>query len=165
MSNSTTDGNDTQARSKEERRRKSKKAKAGADVIHVAFGPGGGRIPPAALGNGAKDASPANVDPSASTKAPSIPPPPTPGEPVTDVFSARDVAKLLGLTLARLRTLDRSGIVSPTGERGGKRVYTFHDLIALRATHGLLAHKVKPSEVAKAIDALRRTLPRVTRPL
>jgi tetratricopeptide (TPR) repeat protein len=66
---------------------------------------------------------------------------------------------------ARLRTLDRANIVSPTGERNGKRVYTFQDLIALRATNGLLAHQVKPKEVAQAIAALRQTLPRVTRPL
>ena len=84
---------------------------------------------------------------------------------MTDLFTARDVAKLLGVTAAQLRTLDRSEIVSPTGSRNGKRCYTFQDLIALRATHGLLEHRVKPRDVAKAIAALRRTLPRVTRPL
>jgi tetratricopeptide (TPR) repeat protein len=155
----TTDG--SEADLKNGRRNKQKRPAAPANVIHVAFGAGGGRIPPEALGG--------SPNPSITTTGgnpPSAPPPAPPGgEPVTDVFSARDVAKLLGLTAARLRTLDRANIVSPTGNRNGKRCYTFQDLIALRATHGLLAHKVKPRDVAKAIDALRRTLPKVTRPL
>ncbi len=136
-------------------KRKSSKKQRGADVIHVAFGPGGGRIPPEALGK----------SPDAPKAPPSVPPPPAPGEPVTELFSPGDVEKLLGVTRARLRTLDRAQIVSPSAERGGKRCYTFQDLIALRATRGLLEHRVKPREVAKAIAALRRTLPRVTRPL
>ena len=127
-----------------------------ANVIHVAFGAGGGRIPPHALGAEAIVPEP----------PPSSPPPPMPGgEPVTDLFSARDVARLLGVTLAKLRTLDKAEIVSPTGNRNGKRCYTFQDLIALRATNGLLEHDVKPRDVARAVAALRRTLPRVTRPL
>src|SRR5262249_26014794 len=56
-------------------------------------------------------------------------------------------------------------IVSPSGARNGKRAYTFQDLIALRATHDLLARDIKLKDVAKAVGALRRTLPGVTRPL
>jgi tetratricopeptide (TPR) repeat protein len=84
---------------------------------------------------------------------------------VTDVFSPREVGKLLGLSAARLRSLDRARIVSPTGSKRGKRAYTFQDLIALRATHGLLESRVRIRDVAKAIGALRKSLPRVTRPL
>jgi DNA-binding transcriptional MerR regulator len=144
-----------------------KSRKRPTNVIHVAFGTGGGRIPPGAATNDGKgELSPANSVHPSNSPPPSIPPPPAPGgEPVTDLFTARDVAKLLGLTTARLRTLDRSQIVSPTGNRNGKRCYTFQDLIALRATHGLLEQQVKPRDVARAIVALRRTLPRVTRPL
>jgi tetratricopeptide (TPR) repeat protein len=86
-------------------------------------------------------------------------------EPLTDVFSSREVAKLLGLSEGKLRSLDRASIVSPTGTRKGKRAYTFQDLIALRATHGLLASRVRIRDVAEAIGALRKTLPRITRPL
>jgi DNA-binding transcriptional MerR regulator len=133
-----------------------KTKKPTGNVIHVVFGAGGGRMPAGTEG----------PPPGAAVTKPSEPPPPPPGgEPVTDLFTAKDVAKLLGVTTARLRTLDKSQIVSPTGSRNGKRCYTFQDLIALRATHGLLEHQVKPREVAKAIAALRRTLPRVTRPL
>jgi tetratricopeptide (TPR) repeat protein len=69
------------------------------------------------------------------------------------------------MTPARLRSLDKAHIVSPSGTRKGRRVYTFQDLIALRATHDLLARRIKVRDVAKAIGVLRESLPRVTRPL
>ncbi|MBS2016186.1 MAG: tetratricopeptide repeat protein [Deltaproteobacteria bacterium] len=129
----------------------------GGEVIHVAFGPGGGRIQHAQ-----------RELPSKPTTQDSPPPPPSNPkltEPVTDVFSPREVAKLLGLTAARLRSLDKAQIVSPSAMRNGRRAYTFQDLIALRATHDLLARRVRVKDVAQAIGALRRALPRVTRPL
>ena len=123
----------------------------GGNVIHVAFGSGGGR-----LGEGI------GTDGAA---APSTPPPPDRREPVTDLFSRREVAKLLGVTETRLRSLDRAKIVSPSGQKGKQRAYTFQDLIALRATRELLEHRVRLRDVARAIGALRQALPRVTRPL
>lgn len=121
-------------------------------VIHVAFGKGGGRIhPSSAQAVGTDDARLAAAPPSR--------------EPVTDVFSGTEVCRLLGLTQGRLRSLDRSGIVSPSGRRRGRRAYTFTDLIALRTAKGLLERKVRLRDVSRAIEALRRTLPSVTRPL
>lgn len=113
-------------------------------IIHVRFGPGGGRIEPLPT-----------IEPVLAAAA---------EEAVTDLFSKRDVAKLLGLTETRLRTLDRANIVTPSGVRNGRRAYTFQDLIALRATL-MLAKNVKLRDVARAIGALRATLPRVARPL
>jgi tetratricopeptide (TPR) repeat protein len=84
---------------------------------------------------------------------------------VTDLFTRREVAKLLNVSETRLRSLDRSKIVSPSGQRGRARAYTFQDLIALRATRELLEHQVRLRDVARAIGALRDSLPRVTRPL
>jgi len=135
--------------------RRQKAKKRGAEVIHVAFGPGGGRIQHAE--------APRREDPPA--RSPSVPPAPNTHEPVTDVFSPREVAKLLGLTSARLRSLDKAQIVSPSAMRNGRRAYTFQDLIALRATHDLLAKQIRLKDVVSAIGALRRALPRVTRPL
>ena len=142
--------------SKKTHRRHKAKKRGGGEVIHVAFGPGGGRIqhaesPSAQIGG---------------TRITALPPPPTTHhEPVTDVFSPREVAKLLGLTSARLRSLDKAQIVSPSATRNGRRAYTFQDLIALRATHDLLAKRIRLKDVVQAIGALRRALPRVTRPL
>lgn len=109
-------------------------------VIHVRFGPGGGRVEP---------------EPEAA---------PAPAPAVTELFSRRDVAKLLGLTEARLRSLDRARVVCPSGRYKGRRAYTFQDLIALRATL-MLSKSVRLRDVARAIGALRASLPRVARPL
>jgi Flp pilus assembly protein TadD/DNA-binding transcriptional MerR regulator len=133
-----------------------KKLGAGATIIHVAFGPGGGRIPDA-------QTMAARTRTIEEATAPLL------GvggrEPVTDLFTRREVAKLLNVPETKLKSLDKAKVVSPSGSRQGKRAYTFQDLIALRATRELLAHNVKLRDVAQAIGALRRTLPRVTRPL
>ncbi len=154
------------------------KKKRGGELIHVAFGPGGGRIRHAdslKLGDAgfvgplegnvnldvdldvARRAD-GTVDRSPSESART-------NEPVTDVFTAREVAKLLGLSRARLRRLEKADIVVPSAVRNGRKAYTFQDLIALRATHDLLAKRIRVRDVAQAIGALRRALPRVTRPL
>lgn len=125
-----------------------KRSKAGGDqkVIHVAFGPGGGRI------DGVEHA----LEPM---------PLPTGKEPVADMYTQTEVARLLGMTRSRLRSLDRAGIVSPSGRRNGRRAYTFNDIIALRAARDLLGNKVRMRDVARAIHRIRETLPRVVRPL
>jgi tetratricopeptide (TPR) repeat protein len=127
---------------------------SGSDkVIHVVFGPGGGRVA---------------GDPAGRTeiRGSSEPPPPPPSrEPVSDLFTGPEVVRLLGISTGRLRTLDRAGIVSPTGRRRGRRAYTFTDIIALRAARDLLAKKVRLRDVARAIEKIRATLPKVTRPL
>lgn len=145
---------------------------AGGEVIHVAFGPGGGRIQHAE--RNARPVPTSEVDlqsdavvlPDASGDAePEVGERERSHEPVTDVFSPREVAKLLGLTPARLRSLEKAQVVAPSAMRNGRKAYTFQDLIALRATHDLLAKRVRLKDVVQAIGALRRALPRVTRPL
>ncbi len=118
-------------------------------IIHVVFGPGGGRIP--------KD--------SAGRAATSSEPPPSNREPLTDVFTRGEIARLLGITPARLSTLDKAGVVSPSGRRKGRRAYNFSDLIALRAAQTLLSQNVRLRDVTRAVAALRGTLPRVAKPL
>jgi len=128
------------------------KSRRGTDkVIHVVFGPGGGRVDARAAGGA-----------TTIKTAPSLP---DAREPITDMFSGTEVARLLGFSTGRLRTLDRAGIVSPSGRRNGRRAYTFSDLIALRAAQGLLARRVRLRDVTRTIAALQRTLPKVTRPL
>ncbi len=117
-------------------------------VIHVAFGPGGGRI-----------------DPKQHALVSEALPEPSGKEPVADVYTQSEVARLLGMTAGRLRSLDRAGIVSPSGRRRGRRAYTFSDLIALRAARDLLHGKVRLRDVSRAIKRIRETLPRVARPL
>jgi tetratricopeptide (TPR) repeat protein len=126
-----------------------RRRRKGGTVIHVVFGANGGRV----------------TEPPAPEKPVDVAPVPDGREPVTDLFTRREVTKLLGVSETRLRALDREKIVSPSGARGKQRAYTFQDLIALRATRELLAQRVRLRDVARAIGALRDTLPRVTRPL
>ncbi len=118
-------------------------------VIRVAFGPGGGRI----------DAA----EPPVEELTPL--PEPSGKEPVADVYTQTEVARLLAVPRGRLRSLDRAGIVPPSGRRKGRRAYTFSDLIALRAARDLLDSKVRLRDVARAIRRIRETLPKVVRPL
>jgi DNA-binding transcriptional MerR regulator len=118
-------------------------------IIHVVFGPGGGRVQ-------RKDARAA-----AALAEQSV----TGREPLTDLFSSGEISRLLGISPARLRTLDRAGVVSPTGRRRGRRAYSFSDLIALRTAQTLLDRRVRLRDVTRAVGALKRSLPKVTRPL
>lgn len=130
-------------------------------VIHVVFGPGGGRVsvPPPALAT-------ANGGAAEQSAALDLPLPlRLSREPVGDLFSCTEVAKLLDLSVGRIRSLDRTGIAPPTGRRRGHRAYTFSDLIALRAARDLIARKVRLRDVARAIAVIRTSLPKVTRPL
>lgn len=116
-------------------------------IIHVVFGPGGGRV---------QEDKPAH----ATEQVPA-----SGREPLTDLFTRGEISRLLGITAARLRTLDKAGVVSPSGRRRGRRAYTFQDLIALRAAQALLERKVRLRDVTRAITALQHSLPRITRPL
>jgi DNA-binding transcriptional MerR regulator len=118
-------------------------------IIHVVFGPGGGRMQHRDDG-----AAPGTNPPAEASR-----------EPLTDLFSAGEISRLLSITPARLRTLDRGGVVSPTARRRGRRAYTFSDLIALRTAQSLLQKRVRLRDVTRAVAALRRSLPKVTRPL
>src|SRR5579863_3613683 len=82
------------------KRRKSK-ARKGATVIHVAFGSGGGRLD-ATPGEQAEQAKPGAIETRAAAAGgrlpATVPPPADALEPVTDLFSRREVAKLLGVS-------------------------------------------------------------------
>ncbi|MES1174104.1 MAG: tetratricopeptide repeat protein [Myxococcales bacterium] len=126
----------------------SRKRQRDEKIIHVVFGPGGGRVQK-------QDESAPSAAAEASTGR----------EPLTDLFSSGEISRLLGISQARLRTFDRAGVVSPTGRRRGRRAYSFSDLIALRTAQSLLERRVRLRDVTRAVGALKRSLPKVTRPL
>ncbi len=84
---------------------------------------------------------------------------------MSDTYSTATVGKLLGIPEGRLRYWARSGLVEPTGRRGQTRYYTFQDLVGLRVAKGLLEAGVSARRVRRAVEALRRQLPRHSRPL
>jgi tetratricopeptide (TPR) repeat protein len=116
------------------------------NVIHVHFGPGGGR----------------RVDPEPT------PPPkerPPQKEPFGELFRRAEVARLFEIPEGRLRYWDRSGFIRPSGKVGRRRFYTFQDLIGVRAAKELLDRGAPLAGVRRSVENLRRTLPHVTRPL
>lgn len=124
-------------------------------VIHVVFGPGGGRVADEAPAPKAKDTKRSLPAESDSQQR----------EPLTDLFTQAEISRLLNISPSRLRTLDKSGIVCPSGRRRGRRAYTFADIIQLRTADALLTRRVRLRDVSRAMAALKKTLPKVTRPL
>lgn len=120
-------------------------------VIHVEFGPKGGRrvAPPPPT-----EQTPEAVE--ATTRR---------RDPTGDLYSRAEVSRLFGIPESRLRYWDRTGFLPPTGEAGTRKLYTFQDLIGVRAAKGLIERGVSLRKVRKSVEALRRTLPNVVRPL
>ncbi len=126
------------------------------NVIHVRFGPGGGRRvdPP----EPAREPAPPRERATAPVNGRG-------GEPYGELFRREEVARLFGLSEGRLRYWARSGFLAPSGKVGRRRFYTFQDLIGIRAAKELLDRGAPLSAVRRGLSNLRRTLPHVTRPL
>ncbi len=73
-------------------------------------------------------------------------------------LSTAEVARILGSRAARVRELARAGLCRPT-RRGRSYVFSFQDLVALRAAQGLFRRKVPAARVRRALSALIRELP------
>ena len=74
-------------------------------------------------------------------------------------------AKILEIPESKLRYWAQVGFVGPSGRRGGKPVYSFQDLVSVKAAKELTERGFKPAEIRKAIDEVRSALPHVDRPL
>ena len=73
-------------------------------------------------------------------------------------LSTSEVARVLGMSEARIRELVRSGL--PRTERSGRRyAFTFQDLVVLRTAHELVEARVPASRVARSLASLVRQLP------
>jgi tetratricopeptide (TPR) repeat protein len=81
-----------------------------------------------------------------------------------ELYSIRDVARILALQESRLRYWMQVGFVGPTVRKGGRFYYTFHDLVAVKAAKDLLAADIPLQRVRKALDSLKKALPNDTHP-
>src|SRR6266568_1961748 len=77
-------------------------------------------------------------------------------------YTSRDVAKLLGLTVAQVRGFARDGFLTPSSARGGrgKLRFSFQDLVILRTAKGLVAARIPTRRIRRALRRLRSELPR-----
>ena len=78
-------------------------------------------------------------------------------------YNSRDVARLLGLTVAQVRGFARDGFLtpSPAGRRGrGALQFSFQDLVILRTAKALVAAHIPTRRIRRALKRLRLELPR-----
>lgn len=81
-----------------------------------------------------------------------------------ELYSIRDVARILALQESRLRYWMQVGFVGPTVRKGGRFYYTFCDLVAVKAAKDLLAADIPLQRVRKAVESLKKVLPADTHP-
>jgi tetratricopeptide (TPR) repeat protein len=81
-----------------------------------------------------------------------------------ELYSIRDVSRILAVQEARLRYWMQTGFVGPTVRKGGRFYYTFTDLVAVKSAKELLAAEVSLQAARKAVESLRKALPTDTNP-
>ncbi|MDB4967857.1 MAG: transcriptional regulator, MerR family [Myxococcales bacterium] len=79
-------------------------------------------------------------------------------------YTSRDVAQIVGISESRVRYWAQTGVVGPSDRANGRAVYTFQDLVGVRAAKELLDGGVTLQRARKNLDALRAQLG-VDRPL
>src|SRR6266516_2306456 len=69
-------------------------------------------------------------------------------------YTSRDVARVLGLTVAQVRGFARDGFLTPSpGRGGGKLQFSFQDLVILRTAKALVAARIPARRTAQAARA------------
>ncbi len=81
-----------------------------------------------------------------------------------ELYSIRDVARILAVQESRLRYWMQTGFVGPTVRKGGRFYYTFCDLVAVKAAKDLLAADLPLQKARKSVEALKKALPHDTHP-
>lgn len=76
-----------------------------------------------------------------------------------ELYSIRDVSRILAVQESRLRYWMQTGFVGPTVRKGGRFYYTFCDLVSVKAAKDLMATGMPLQKVRKNIDALKKALP------
>ncbi|TMQ24268.1 MAG: MerR family transcriptional regulator [Deltaproteobacteria bacterium] len=82
-----------------------------------------------------------------------------------ELYSIRDVSRILAVQESRLRYWTQTGFVGPTVRKGGRFYYTFLDLVAVKAAKDLLATGMPLQRVRKNVEALKHALPDDTHPM
>lgn len=77
--------------------------------------------------------------------------------PAPPALSTADVARILGLSAARVRSFVRAGWCTPE-HRGRALAFSFQQLVVLRAAKSLHAARVPAARVKRALKALAREL-------
>src|SRR2546423_13926379 len=74
-------------------------------------------------------------------------------------YTTEEVARLLGLSPAQIRSYPRAGFLSPA-RAGGEFRFAFQDLVLLRAAKGLMAARIPAAKIRGSLRRLKQQLPR-----
>src|SRR5205823_5683714 len=74
-------------------------------------------------------------------------------------YGAREVAKMLGLSLGQVRAFVRAGFLDPERGPRGELRFSFQDLVLLRTAQGLVSARIAPRRVRSALRKLKQQLP------
>lgn len=80
-------------------------------------------------------------------------------------FTVRDIARIFNLHESRIRYWAQTGFINPSGAQGGKRYYTFIDLVTIKAAKELLDRGIPLQRVRKNLQALKDAVPQIEHPL
>jgi tetratricopeptide (TPR) repeat protein len=80
-------------------------------------------------------------------------------------YTFAGAAKILDIGESKLRYWAQTGFVGPSARRAGKPVFTFQDLVSIKAAKELVDRGFKAAEIRKALESVRASLPHVDRPL
>ncbi|HVH08585.1 MAG TPA: tetratricopeptide repeat protein [Gemmatimonadales bacterium] len=75
-------------------------------------------------------------------------------------YTSRDVARLLGLTVAQVRSFARDGFLTPGRPAPRQLRFSFQDLVILRTAKALVAARIPSRRIHRALKKLRQELPR-----
>lgn len=81
-----------------------------------------------------------------------------------ELYSIRDVSRILAIQESRLRYWIQTGFVGPSVRKAGRFYYTFGDLVAVKAAKDLAAAGLPLQKIRKNLDALKKALPNDTSP-
>ena len=74
-------------------------------------------------------------------------------------YTAKDVGKLLHLSLSQVRSYARAGLLDASRGSRGEYRFSFQDLVLLRTAKGLVAARIPPRKVRHALRRLKEQLP------
>jgi DNA-binding transcriptional MerR regulator len=80
-------------------------------------------------------------------------------------YTFAGAAKILDIGESKLRYWAQVGFVGPSSRRAGKPVFTFQDLVSVKAAKELVDRGFKTAQIRKALERVRESLPHVDRPL
>jgi tetratricopeptide (TPR) repeat protein len=74
-------------------------------------------------------------------------------------YGAREVARMLGLSVGQVRAWVRAGFLEPERGPRGELRFSFQDLVLLRTAQGLVSARIPARRVKSALQRLRQNLP------